>query len=135
MSNKYQNFINSINPRKLFLFDGLGAIYSAFMLGFVLFQNEILFGIPKTVLFYLSIMAATFAVYSLTCYIGNPRKPKNYLRVIAFANLTYCCISLGIMTYFFQQITVLGIIYLILEKFVVLGLVFFELMAANQFND
>ncbi len=44
----------SDNPKKLFLLDGLGAILSAILLGVVLVNQQVLFGIPKPTLYFLA---------------------------------------------------------------------------------
>jgi peptidoglycan/LPS O-acetylase OafA/YrhL len=132
MSNTFQNLINNLTPRKTFLIDGLGAVLSVFMLGFVLPRFQSTFGMPKQALYFLSLTASIFAIYSLACYLGNPKKPRNYLKAIAIANLLYCCVSIGFIIYFYSEITFLGLIYFLIEKIVVAFLAITELQITRQ---
>jgi len=56
------------NPKSLFLFDGLGALVSAFLLGVVLVKFESTFGMPKEKLYFLAGAACLFVIYDLVCY-------------------------------------------------------------------
>lgn len=53
------------HPKKLFLIDGLGAILSVFLLGFVLVKLERVVGIPSKTLYFLATMPVFFAIYDL----------------------------------------------------------------------
>jgi hypothetical protein len=50
-----------------------------------------------------------------------------FLRMISTANLLYCCLTLGLVIYYFPVLTILGVVYFIAEIMVVCGLVFVEL--------
>lgn len=119
-----------VNPRTLFLIDGMGAILSATILGIVLPQFEYLIGMPITVLHYLAIAACIMAIYSLTCYVFNPIHWRIYLTIIAVMNLTYCALSLGLVLFYYPQLTQLGLAYFIIEKFVVVPLALIEIKTA-----
>jgi len=121
-----------IHPKKLFLIDSLGAIFSAFLLGVVLVQFERYFGMPRNVLFVLSIAACVFAVYSFTCYLFIKENWSPYLRLIAIVNLLYCCVTIGLVFYFHQQITVLGWLHFVGEIIVIVCLAFVELQTASK---
>ncbi len=122
----------NISPRKLFLLDGIGAIVSALSLGVVLVQFESIFGMPKQVLYCLAAAASIFAIYSLTCYFSNIKYWRPFLKVIAFANLSYCFATAILVFYFYQELTVLGILYFVLEKLIVVPLALFELKTATK---
>ncbi|MCF6348539.1 MAG: hypothetical protein L3J20_09610 [Flavobacteriaceae bacterium] len=81
------------NPKKLFLIDSLGAFITAFLLGVVLTRFEVVFGMPKTVLYYLSLIALIFSIYSICCHFLLEKNWKPYLKGIIIANLTYCLIT------------------------------------------
>ncbi|MCB0589408.1 MAG: hypothetical protein KDD06_29250 [Phaeodactylibacter sp.] len=110
----------TLYPQKLFLIDGLGALLSAVLLGVVLVQWEHAFGMPRQALYPLAAIAGLFAVYSLSCYWRLSENRRPYLRVIAVANLLYCCLSLALVVYFYSQLTVLGVAYFLVEIAVVL---------------
>ena len=128
-----QNFLNKINPRTLFLVDGVGALVSAVMLGVVLVQLEPLIGMPRRVLYVLALIPCFFMVYSFLCFLKPPQNWKFFMRMIAIANLSYCALTLGLVIYLFPQLTVLGFTYFILEIIVVVTLVIIELKTASHF--
>lgn len=117
--------------KKLFLFDGLGALTSAFMLGIVLVKLHHLFGIPKNTLYLLAAIPCFFAVYDFYCYFKIDTNLNKYLKGIAFANLLYCLLSICLAIYHKQLITYLGWLYIIGEIIIVAALSIFELKAAN----
>ena len=120
------------NPRTIFLIDGIGAIISAVMLGIVLPLLQDLIGMPTEVLYYLASAAVMFAIYSLSCAFIVPANWPTFLRIIAFVNLTYCVVSVGLVYYFYPQLTKLGIAYFAIEKLIVIYIVMMELKAANK---
>jgi hypothetical protein len=128
-----QNLISTLttNPKSIFLIDGVGAIVSALLLSVLLGQNVAVFGIPQAVLYKLAALASVFALYSLCCYFFLLGNYKPYLRIIAFANLLYCTITLVLVFVFYQQLTLFGILYFINEKIVVGSLVYLELKASR----
>jgi len=132
------NFNNTpfkINQKKLFLIDSLGAMLSAFILSQLLARFENVFGMPKNVLYQLSIIACVFAIYSLTCYLTKLENWRLYLKLIATANFTYCIITLGCIIDQFQKITFLGHLYFVIELCIVIPLAFFEFKTASKKLD
>ena len=123
------------NPRQLFLIDGLGALLSAFMLGLVLVQLEYLFGIPSSALYVLAFFPCLFALYDFYWYRKNTENTARYLRWIAIANLLYCGFSIIMAFYHYEQIKLLGWIYLIGEIIIVVALALFELRIAGQLKS
>ena len=122
-------------PKKLFLADGLGAIVSAFLLGVILVKYEPSFGMPKTVLYFLASIACLFAVYSLGCLFLVTKNFQPYLKGIALANLSYCCITIALVLYFSQKLTILGWTYFILELIVLVFLARLERKTIARLND
>ena len=122
-------------PKKLFLADGLGAIVSAFFLGVILAKYEPSFGMPKTVLYFLASIACLFAVYSLGCLFLVTKNFQPYLKGIALANLSYCCITIALVLYFSQKLTILGWTYFILELIVLVFLARLEGKTIARLND
>ena len=123
------------NPKKLFLIDSLGAVLTAFFLGVILVRFEDSFGMPKTILYVLSSMACIYAIYSICSYFLLTNIWRPYLKGIAIANLIHCCLTIGLVFYFYQKLTVLGLTYFLLELIVVFGLIIVELTVATQLTD
>jgi len=121
----------TLNPKKLFLLDALGACLTAFLLGVVLTTFQKYIGMPEKTLNILALIALFFAVYSFCCYffIGSNCRP--FLKIIAAANLLYCCLTATLVIYFYPQLTVLGVVYFLLEIVVVCGVAFVELRGAS----
>ena len=117
--------------KKLFLIDGLGAIISAFMLGIVLVNFENVFGMPKNILYLLSIIPCFFAVYSFYCYFKSLNNWRFYLKTIAIANLLYCLLTISLVIHLYEKPTFLGLIYFILELIVIGVLIIIELKTAT----
>jgi hypothetical protein len=118
------NFSKKIfSPERIFLVDGLGAAYSATMLGVILAAFVPFFGMPTTVLYPLAGAASLLAIYSLTCHFLQPARWQIFLRGIAALNLSYCIASIIIMGLYWSSLTIWGILYFVSEKMVVLTLV------------
>jgi len=124
MKNKYLN--------NLFLIDGFGAIVSAFLLGIVLVKLEMYFGIPKSTLYFLAVLPILFAVFDFYCYFKIEQNLEKYLKAIAVVNILYCCLSLGLAFYHYNQIKYLGWIYIIIEIIIVVAIAMIELRAARK---
>ena len=134
MSNLSQQFLTKItsNPKQLFLIDSLGAVLTAFMLGVVLVQFEAVFGMPCSVLYVLALVACGFAVYSFCCYLFVGKNWRPFLSIIAIANLIYCCVTLFLVLYLWQKLTVFGVGYFLGEIIVIVTLVVVELKAVRK---
>lgn len=114
-------------PRRLFLIDGIGALLTASLLAFLLAPLERYFGMPVRMLYPLAAVAVVFALYSLLCYARFPARWQLYLRGIALANLSYCVLTVVLVVYFWERLTVLGGLYFVGEIGIVIGLVVVEL--------
>ncbi|MDY8135658.1 hypothetical protein [Aquimarina sp. 2201CG5-10] len=123
-----------VYPKKLFLVDGAGALLSAFLLGIVLVQYEDVFGIPIKILHFLALLPCFFLVYDLLCYFFVNKNLDYFLKIIAVLNFLYCLISIGLISYHYQQITDLGWAYIFCEIIIILILVIAELKAATRFK-
>lgn len=116
----------SISENKIFLFDCLGALLSAFLLGFILPYLETYFGIPKTALYPLAIIAFIFSIYSGVCYLVVKRKWKLFLKIIAISNLIYCIISMATAIRYYGQLTTLGCLFFVIEFIVITTIISIE---------
>jgi hypothetical protein len=121
-----------LNPRKLFLIDCLGALASAFLLGVILVLFEEFIGMPKEVLYYLAIAACVFAVYSFFCYFHFPNNWQPFMKAIVIANLLYCLTTIGLVIFFYSQLTIFGVLYFLGELGIIFGLISLELKTASE---
>lgn len=113
-------------PKNIFLLDSIGAFLTALLLGFVVVKFHDAFGMPQKTLYFLSALALAFALYSLFCYYYVTTKWRSYLYLIMIANILYCCLTTGLIFYYFHELTILGFVYFILEISIIIGLVFLE---------
>lgn len=121
-----------LDSRKIFLLDGVGGLITAFMLFFVLRNFEKYFGMPDIALVWLSALGLVYGIYSLSCYFFVRENLTKFLKVIAVANVVYCLIT-GLLIYVhYDSLTSLGIIYFIVEIFIILGLVRMEMKLAGS---
>lgn len=114
-------------PRRFFLVDGIGALLTIILLVAVVARFEDSFGMPGNVVYGLSILACFYAVYSFSCYLFTPRRWRPYLKLIAIANLAYCCLTMGLLFYCIQRLTILGWLYFLIEIIIIAGLALIEL--------
>lgn len=107
------------NPYQLFKLDAIGAIVTAFMLGVVLVRFQSFFGISIEILRLLSIIPCLYFIYSIFCFWRKPKNWRPYLKGIAFANLAYCLLTLGLMIFYSENFTALGYLYFIGEIIII----------------
>lgn len=114
-----------LNTRSIFLFDGLGAVFSATLTGLVLpfWASEL--GVSPGLLRGLGLLAALFAVYSLGCFALVRTLRRGHLVAIMAANLGYCALTL-FLAFALAGLTVWGRTYFLLEIPVILGVVAVE---------
>jgi hypothetical protein len=115
-----------LNPKDLFLFDGLGALMTSFFLGVILSSFGGLSGMPSEILFFLSITALIYFAYSVCCFFFISDNWRPFLKTICIANVFYCCLTIILVIHFYQQLTVFGIAYFLLETLLICALVFIE---------
>lgn len=122
----------TINPKRLFLLDGLGALLSAFMLGVILVKFNAYIGMPLSILYFLAVLPCFFAVFDFCCYFKLSTKWSVFIMIIAVLNLIYCVISFGFLILHYPDLTTLGKSYFILELIILIILIFIELKVAKQ---
>ena len=118
-------------PTQIFLIDGLGAIVSALLLFLILGNFEFFFGMRKSVIDKLAILPIAFSIYSLSCYFINAKNWRVLLKIIAVANILYCCLSFGLVINQYEHITIYGILYFLIEKMIVITLALIEWQLSN----
>ena len=126
--------MKSIKPKKLFLIDAIGGIISSTIIYFgVFFLNDV-FRMPKKVLTILAFIPILYFFYSFFNYL-NANKNKNLsnqLKIIAFANLSYCVFTITLINFYFSKLTVLELTYFILEIIVLILLSIIEFKTAKK---
>lgn len=134
MSNKFNDLLKNLasNPKRLFLIDSLGALVTACLTGLVLTRFEAVFGIPPKVLYKLAVVAIIYAVYSISCFCFIKTNWKPFLTAIAIANSIYIFITIGLVFFFYPQVSVLGLFYFLGELTIIASLVFIELKTVFQ---
>ncbi len=131
---RFQNLTKSIedNPIKLFLIDGLGALLSGTLYIGLLANFQSFFGMPLREIYILTVLAAIYAVYSFSCYFLKVDRWPIFLKAIAIANLLHCCLTIGLIIYFKEVITIWGVLYFIGELIIVVPLALFEWRTASR---
>lgn len=124
----------SAKPKTLFLIDSIGALTTAFLLFVVLRTFNEYFGMPGTILTYLSVIAACLCMYSATCFFVIKADWVPFIKVIIIANLLYCILTIGLIIFYDAQLTILGTAYFLGEIAIICGLVYIELNVANAIN-
>jgi len=125
----------NLNPKNLFLFDAVGALVSAFMLGVVLIRFEMFFGIPKNTLYFLAIVPCFFALYDFYWYRSKRKDINRFLIGIACANLLYCVLSIGMAFFHIEKITRYGWIYIIAEIVIIISLAVVEFRVGRKIKQ
>jgi hypothetical protein len=126
----FRSILTTLTIKRLFLLDGLGAVVTALMLGALLTTFEPWFGMPKRFLIPLSLVAACFAVYSLTCHVRAAG--ARWLLGIAVANSLYCLCTLSLVLWLFGSLTWLGVAHFLGEIALVSALVIVEVRVAMR---
>ena len=104
-------------PKKIFLLDGVGALVSAFFLN---------------VLYLLAIIPCFFAVYSFYCHFVLKNNWSVFLKIIAVANLSYCILTIGLLFVYYQSLSVLGLLYFLVEQMLIGTLIALEFKASSK---
>lgn len=118
------------NVKNLFLIDSLGALLSAFLLGVMLVRFESAIGMPRAILYFLSLLAFLLALSSGTNYWLAGEKGASFLKLTAYANILYCCLTAGLLFFFRGVVTHWGLLYFVAEMGVVAVLIYVELKTA-----
>jgi len=119
--------------KSLFLLDAIGATVSTVFLGFVLVIFNEYIGIPISTLYLLAGIAAAFMLYSWSCYFMPRWQTSRSIKVIGAFNLSYSFLTLGLVIFHFNELTLLGISYFVGEMIILWILVFIE-WRASQMN-
>ena len=119
-------------PKTLFLIDSLGAILTVLILFVIMRQLNEYIGMPIIVLTYLSIIAICFCIYSTACFLFLKERWTPFIRLIGVANLLYCALTIGLLIKHYSLLTIIGIIYFLIEIVIICGLSYVELNVATE---
>ncbi len=81
---------------------------------------------PLTILYQLATIAVVFCLYSMVCALLNPKGLHNYLKGIAFGNLVYAFITITLVIYHTEVLTVYDFIYFFGEVILLITLTRYE---------
>ncbi len=123
------------HPRRIFVFDGLGAIITIFFLKIVLVQLNDLVGIPISTLKILASLPMLFLLMDVVGYVFYDRIGLTSLTLIILMNISYCFVSLYFGWLDVASITWLGWMYLIVEIIVLIGVVLLEIRVLKDMQD
>lgn len=124
----------SSEPKKLFLIDSVGALFTAFLLFVVLRNINEYVGMPERILTYLSVIAVCFSIYSTVCFFVIKANWSPFIKGISIANLLYCVLTMGLVIFYYPQLTTIGIAYFLGEIAIIFGLVYIELNVATEID-
>ena len=120
--------------KKILLIYSLGALISAIILLILpLFERQ--FGISRNLALILVPLPIILSVFSFISYKLDNEKWKSLLKIIAMANLFYCCLTLYITLTNLATLKNLGITYFVVEIFIIILLAKFELKIANKRDE
>ena len=122
----------AMNPKHLFLIDGIGALVSAFLLGVVLVRYSDVIGLEDKTLLLVASFPCIFALYDFLCLFFVNKSYSSYIMIIAGSNLLYCFLSIGIAFYHVDTLTILGWTYIIIEVVIVMILSLIEYKVASS---
>ena len=117
----------TMKPKTVFLIDALGAALTSIFLIVILKAFYEFFGVPQETLMLLLILSLVLAIYSFSCFAFLDKNTQNFLRPLIAANLTYCILTLGLVIYYHNKLTILGLAYFVGEILIICGLVYVEL--------
>ena len=122
------------SPRRVFLADAIGALFTSMMLGVVLVQFESYIGIGTSTLFTLSTFVFALFIYSICIYFIKPQKWTVFLKIISALNLSYCVVTLFIVYQLQYRLTLFGNIYFIVEVSLIAIIVYLEWSYSNFYK-
>jgi len=133
MKNTISKIIKQLSskPKTLFLIDSIGALTTVFFLYVVLRNFNEYFGMPITILNYLSAIAACLCIYSTICLVLIKENWIPFIMIISIANLLYCILTIGLIIFYHPKLSIFGTAYFIGEIAIIFGLIYIELNVAS----
>jgi hypothetical protein len=122
------------HPKKLLLFDAMGACATALTIYFVFASEVLTTGLPVSVHRIMALLAMMFACFDLFAYRFS--KTTNIpLFIIASLNLSYCALTVIAISMNWQSITWLGLSYFSVELIVISTLAAWEYVVARRASN
>jgi hypothetical protein len=90
------------------------------------------FGMTQIILNFLSVIASLFFVYDISCLFLIKENWWFPLKIIGTANLIYCIITVSVLFFRYTDLTMLGVIYFIVEIIIVCLVAYVELNTSVQ---
>lgn len=87
---------------------------------------------PEEVLNYLSFTAICFGTYSAACFLFLKQRWTPFIRLIGVANLLYCVFTIALLIQYYSLLTLLGILYFLIEMVIICVLGYVELNVARK---
>lgn len=125
----------SDNPEKLFRVDGTGALITSVLLFVLLKFPALNSGLPSVILICLLLISVLIAVYSFACSFVIKKNRKRFIMLNGILNTLYCCLTFGLLMYYRQEVTVLGITYFVLEILIIGVLIYVEFLTAKTIRN
>jgi len=113
-------------PKKLFLFDGIGAMLSWAILFLILIPNHQMIGIPAATLKFLATFPILFAAFDAIVSYLRPKSFKPFINIVIALNVGYCALTLSHILMFSSTISWIGAVYFVSEILIILLLVRIE---------
>jgi O-antigen/teichoic acid export membrane protein len=123
--------LHKLTPSQLFLTDSIGALLSV-ATGLIVSRFEKFFGVPPQTMYILACIAAVFFIFSFLCFLRRPKQWRPLMKMIATANMLYCCLAIGVITYLWKQVTGWGLTFFFVEIVLVALLASAEFKKARQ---
>lgn len=118
-------------PKKLLLFDALGALATAITIHFVLASEFIATGVPRAWLQVLALIGLSFLCFDLLAY-RNFKTLDTALFTIAGLNVGYCILVAIVLTRNSSTVTWLGWLYFCVELGIIAILAAWECTVARR---
>lgn len=116
-----------MKSKTVFLIDAVGAALTAILLIALVKNFNSYFGIPIAIIDVLSIFALIISIYSFCCFAFAKNNISILLKIIIVANSCYCISTFVLVIYFYNNLTILGVVYFISEIFILCALIYLEL--------
>ncbi len=119
-----QFFFN--NPKRIFLFDAIGAALSVSLLSIFYYGFNDLFLLPNRDTKILISFGLCTLLYSSFMYGFVKLNLKTVLIILILLNLLYCCFSLWVLCANYFYLSSIGKIYFITELVIIFAVIFIE---------
>ena len=121
-----------VDPRPVFVIDGVGAVTSAVLLGLVLPFGAEKLGTTREALWTLAVFPLIYAAIDVACVVVGRSRSRTSLVVIAVLNAAYPLITASVLGRDGVALSALGAVYFVVECGIVITLAGVELHLARR---